>query len=314
MEDFIKRTRASFGSLCQKPPTQVDSDSGHPQSQEEELVSIEQWVPSTEPVFRDDNMNDTSDDEEEERLRRTSPGGMSLVLEDEEELDAAVGMRPSIAFSSQIDREEEMDIIDLQSLQFEDRNGMEEETSRYVVEEGDHENVDRQSSLGALSRQGDQYTGHGLSGHHHHHYHHHGNGNGNGAEGRRVLAQGLRSVLKKSSGGGGGKKHGKRVSFTGLPEPKRPYVPPFKRGDGNKNNNKGKQSVEEQQVNVPDHVKNPGRYTRYEFDEPVVVGGGFDKFSDGRRQSTSSNNNETTILTLGDNSNDSNIDDDDARY
>jgi hypothetical protein len=305
MEDFIKRTRASFGSLCQKPPTHVVSDSGHPQSQEEELVSIGEWVPSTEPVFRDDNMNDTSDDEEEERLRRTSPGGMSLVLEDEEELDAAVGMRPSIAFSSQIDREEEMDIIDLQSLQFEDRNGMDEETSRYVVEEGDNEDVDGQSSPGALSRQ-EQYIVHGLRGHHHHGNHHHGNGNG--AESRRVLTQGLRSVLKKSSGGGGGKKHGKRVSFTGLPEPKRPYVPPFKRGTGS-NNNKGKQSVEEQpQVNVPDHVKNPGRYTRYEFDEPVVVGGGFDKFS----QSTSSNNNnDTTIVSLDDNSNDSN---DDARY
>jgi len=272
MEEFIKRTKASFGSLCQKPgekrPTLV------PNTEEEELV-IEEWVPNTEPVFRDDNMNDTSDDEEEERLRRTSPGGMSMVLGDEEEMDAAVGVRPSIAFSSQLDREEEMDIIDLQSLQFEDRNGMDEETSRYVVEEGDDERHyeaagTSQRTAGTSQQQQQQRDTNGY------HYHH-------GNVGR---VQGLRSVLKKSSGGGhghGGKKHGKRVSFTGIPEPKRPYVPPFKR---NGSDTKGKASVEEleneeekqqrkqEQANVPDHVKNPGRYTRYEFDEPVVVGGG----------------------------------------
>jgi hypothetical protein len=29
---------------------------------------------------------------------------------------------------------------------------------------------------------------------------------------------------------------------------------------------------------VPDYVKNPDRYTVYEFDEPVLVGGGVQQF------------------------------------
>lgn len=213
MEDFERRTRASFDSLG---VTGSDRDHSREGIQKP-------WMPTSSPIYRNGNNEVSSDDEEEERRRRTSASGTHIDLGDDE-FDTAIGVRPSIAFSSQIDREEESDIMDVQSLQFDDAEGV----SPVVLTAGGHEEW-RHSS----------------------------------GEKRPV-----RSALRKEKNDGMGKK---KVSFKGIPEPKKPYVPPHKRGSGGASGDVGGSTV-------PDYVRNPDRYTVYEFDEPVLVGGGVQQF------------------------------------
>lgn len=237
MEDFERRTRASFDSLG---VTGSDREGAE-----------KQWMPTSSPIYRNGHRDVSSDDEEEERRRRTSAGGVHMDLGDDE-FDTAIGVRPSIAFSSQIDREEESDIMDIQSLQFDDAEGV----SPVVPRAGGHEEEWRQSS----------------------------------GEKRPV-----RSALKKkdSSGEDVSRMGKKKVSFTGIPEPKKPYVPPHKRAAARESDDVG--------TTVPDYVKNPDRYTMYEFDEPVIVGGGVQQFEtttgkgdeEGHVTKTDGNNNNS---------------------
>lgn len=210
MEEFQRRIQASFGHLNEQRVENRDSDDvrqrlGVEPSTEAENGGI--WMPSLVPVYRNENIEASSDDEVEERRRRMGLS-TSVYQDDELEFDASVGIRPSLAFCSQVDKEEESDSVDIASLQFDDKAG----------------------NSPCLQRSGSP----------------------------------LPSALKKMDGGqeSVGKK---RVSFTGLPEPPKPYVPPHKR------NCDAAVVVHD---NVPDHVKNPGRYTKYEFDEPVCIGGG----------------------------------------
>lgn len=210
MEEFQRRIQASFGHLHEQRVENRDSDDvrqrlGVEPSTEAENGGI--WMPSLVPVYRNENIEASSDDEVEERRRRMGLS-TSVYQDDELEFDASVGIRPSLAFCSQVDKEEESDSVDIASLQFDDKAG----------------------NSPCLQRSGSP----------------------------------LPSALKKK--GGGQESVGKkRVSFTGLPEPPKPYVPPHKR------NCDAAVVVHD---NVPDHVKNPGRYTKYEFDEPVCIGGG----------------------------------------
>lgn len=238
MEDFERRTRASFDSLG---VTGTDPEG-----------TEKQWMPTSSPIYRNGYRDVSSDDEEEERRRRTSVGGIHMDLGDDE-FDTALGVRPSIAFSSQIDREEESDIMDIQSLQFDDAEGV----SPVVPRAGGQEEW-RQSS----------------------------------GEKRPV-----RSALKKKDSYGEdvpvmGKK---KVSFTGIPEPKKPYVPPHKRAAAPESEDAGS--------TVPDYVKNPDRYTMYEFDEPVIVGGGVQQFEMTSRATTTGKGDEDGHVTKTDENN-----------
>ena len=225
MEDFKQRSTASFGGLdlCSHTGHLQDRQEGAP-NEHTLTANPHLWLPSLNPVYRRGNSAEesSSDDELAERRRRAVPmvendkgeqGEFDNVHDDDFEYDETVGSRPSLQFCSQLDKEEESDLIDMYSLQFDDKHGVS------PIESG----VSRQSSKKALP-----------------------------------------PALKKPAQDGGSRlqKRHKRVSFTGIPEPPKPYVPPHKRASAQASNT------------VPDYVKNPQAYTHYEFDEPVVVGGG----------------------------------------
>jgi hypothetical protein len=221
MEDFKRRSTASFGGLdlCSRSGQLGDRKSG---SQGEHALTAEShlWLPSLNPVYRQgSNMEESSsDDEMAERQRRAVPvvgsqeADFDNVHDDDFEYDETVGSQPSMEFCSQLDKEDESDMIDMYSLQFDDTKDA--SCSRSVSVPSDKKALPPALKKPALER---------------------------------------KNRLQK--------RH-KRVSFTGIPEPPKPYVPPHKRASKQPNNT------------VPDFVKNPQAYTHYEFDEPVVVGGG----------------------------------------
>lgn len=81
----------------------------------------------------------------------------------------------------------------------------------------------------------------------------------------------------------------KRVSFTGIPEPPQPWVPPHRRpgfvprdpsaADAGAGAGAGAGAVQPSQV--PDHVRHPERYTCYTLDQPIVVGGSVGQLAEG---------------------------------
>lgn len=234
MEDFRKRSTASFGGLGVLPsPTHLEDPM---ETEPKGNLTGEQhfWMPSMDPVYRDsDYIEDSSSGDELEEMRRRAvptmetretgprdPQSSFSLGEDDFEYDQAVGARPSIEFCSQLDKEDERDLIDIRSLQFDDRDGASP------------------------------------------HIHHQGLLDGK----KRIPSKGLPSALKKESAGAHDtlNKRNKRVSFTGLPEIPKPYLPPHKRS----------LCAAGQSRDVPDYVKNPSGYTHYEFDEPVIVGSG----------------------------------------
>ena len=210
MEEFQRRIQASFGHLQERNVQTRDSDDARQRLGVEPSTEAGNgtiWMPNLVPVYRNEHIEASSDDEVEERRRRMGLS-TSVYQDDELEFDASVGVRPSLAFCSQVDKEDESDLVDIASLQFDDKAG----------------------NSPCLQRS----------------------------------TSPLPSALKKK-GSGQDSVGKKRVSFTGLPEPPKRYVPPHKR------NCDTAVAVND---NVPDHVKNPGRYTKYEFDEPVCIVGG----------------------------------------
>lgn len=229
MEDFKQRSTASFGRLNLYSRAGNLDEPGQGESTSKTLTAESHlWLPSLSPIYRhgDSLEESSSDDEVAERMRRAVPvvaasGKEHSDFDEDFEYDEAVGSRPSIEFCSQLDKEEESDMYDIRSLQFDNIDGASPGMEP--------------SSLGAPAQH----------------------------DNRRALPP----ALKKSSSDGGKRlqKRHKRVSFVGLPEPPKPYVPPHKRHSG--------ASMQPNDL-IPDFVKNPTGYTHYEFDEPVVVGGG----------------------------------------
>jgi hypothetical protein len=246
------------------------------------------WMPSLQTVFRSgpevDHLEADQDGEYREQLRREVVSGMAMDLADEDR-PGEDGVMASKNFCRQLDEEEEFDGVDTTAALFsneyrpapgtevlehniydqriaysslEGRIPMEEEE-----EEEDRNNNDQQLShpqkprLITLSSRGPSKS--------------------------NLRTPSSRQTTMK-----------KRVSFTGVPEPPVPWVPPHKRGNyiskfqqgtlppspsGSPPKIFGRASgiaVSTRNNNniVPDHVVNPQNYTRYEFDEPILVGGG----------------------------------------
>jgi len=254
MEQFHRRTQDSFGSLGLHTDASVSSLGGNSGAEGE------QWFPNPAPVFRSGELMHSSDedDEEEEARRRHIPGSRPEELGDlfdEEEAPTTGAFAPTISFSSQLDREVEMDEYDVQSLQFDVGGG---------------------SGVGRLEgARTDDLGGRGLS--------------------TRRFSSGssssLKSILKRELKCEG-KQLSKRVSFTGLPEPPKPYVPPFKRKQAHAEQQQAQNSAEAQDGgkkdsggnSMPDYVKHPERYTMYELDEPIIIGGGVDQLREEDRR------------------------------
>jgi len=243
------------------------------------------WRPAQQNIFRSGpEVDEYAEDEYNERLRREVVSGMAMEEEDRPNDD---GFMPSAAFCRQIDEEDELDGVDTTAaslfsheyrpapgtevleLNFynqrmnslEGRMPMEEEKEEEEEEE-DRSNNDEQHQP--------------RSSHHPQ------------AQKPRLVALSSRgpskSNLRTSSPRQTTLK--KRVSFTGIPDPPAPWVPPHKRKNFVSKFQKTTLSPSPSKVSaasadtisfkdkVPDHVVNPHKYTRYEFDEPVLVGGG----------------------------------------
>ncbi|KAG7673409.1 hypothetical protein Ndes2526B_g03145 [Nannochloris sp. 'desiccata'] len=242
------------------------------------------WRPAQQNIFRSGpGVDEYAEDEYSERLRREVVSGMAMDL-GEEDRPNDDGFMPSTAFCRQLDEEDELDGVDTTAVSlfsneyrpapgtevlehntydqrmysFEGRTLMEEENEQ---EEEDRSNNDQQHQpspqkprLLALSSRGPSKSN------------------------LRTSKSSRQISIKK------------RVSFTGIPDLPAPWVPPHKRGNF-VSNFQGttlppSPATSPPKVfaapagcislrnNVPDHVANPHKYTRYEFDEPVLVGGG----------------------------------------
>jgi len=158
MDAFYRRSEASFGSLGRAetlpspaaPSTASAASPRHVDSSSHSSVQ-DMWLPSRSPTFRAGTLGDIDDEmrgEDQERRRRACGpssssdddsededgseddeedlfaghegrrAGRDHDHDDDDDYDARIGMRASLAFCSQLDREQERDEADVASLQF----------------------------------------------------------------------------------------------------------------------------------------------------------------------------------------------------
>ena len=224
MEDFKRRSAASFGGLdLHSRPGHLGDRKQCGETENTLTAESHLWLPSLEPVYRQgDNMEETSSDDELAERRRRA---VPVV-------ESQVGEEADFDIVHDDDFEYDKDIGSRPSMEFCSQLDKEDESDTIDVYSLQFDDAQGASPLRSVSGQ--------------------------------PAKKAIPSALKKPTADGGKRLHKgqKRVSFTGIPEPPKPYVPPHKRAQKEPNNN------------IPDFVKNPQAYTHYEFDEPVVVGGG----------------------------------------
>ena len=260
------------------------------------------WRPAQQNIFRSGPGNDnaSSDDEYTERLRREVVSGMAMDLGDEEFLDAPneEGLMPSAAFCRQVDQEEELDGVDTAAAfspeEYRPAPGTE------VLEGNIYDQ--RMYSLQGGSPMEEEED------------HQERSNNYNEQQQQQQLPSPQKPRLVALSSRGPSKSNlrtsstrqttmKKRVSFTGIAEPPVPWVPPHKRGNFVSKFKQGCTTLPPSPAGsppkfpatsaesaaavavslnnkVPDYVANPERYTRYELETPLVVGGGVGQLSE----------------------------------
>lgn len=197
-----------------------------------------------------------------------------MDLRDEDEPDTEEGLKPSLAFCSQIDREAEMEPSDAMAAL--PSYGASEARPAPKTEVLD-DNVYELRLLRSDSLEGGGSATPGmddedvsmeeepLSG-----------------PRRNRLSSGPRKSSFRQSNRPSMKK---RVSFTGIPELPKPWVPPHKRpgfsalcpegaADGAEPAVPAEQPMLPKETCLPNHVAHPEKYTRYALEHPLTVGGG----------------------------------------
>lgn len=270
MDAFEERVEASFGSLGRSPGAGTQAQDGGGTTDDRDSNGM--WRLDKNPCFRSPSqpleVDMSMEEEAAERRRRACGPSSSEESEESEEgeegdvegqmseranpdYDESVGIRASFAFCSQIDREAERDEADIASLQFDFEAG-----------------ATMNAASGPRGSEGSGGSGGSFC-----------SGATRGMTKRNTrttdtntnsMAANLQSALK----GGRGREMltARRVSFDLPPLPK-PWLPPHKRGVK-------AAAIEEAETKtgtetVPDYVKHPERYVKYEFDEgPAVIGAG----------------------------------------
>jgi hypothetical protein len=235
------------------------------------------WRPAQHNIFRSGpEVDDYAEDEYNERLRREVVSGMAMDLAEEDHPNED-GFMPSTAFCRQLDEEDDLDGVDTTAASLfsneyrpapgtevlelntydsgmhsiECRTPMDEDEEEEDRSNNDeqHQPSPRKSRLVFLSSRGPSKS-------------------------NLRTSSSRQTTLKK------------RVSFTGIPDPPVPWVPPHKRENFISTSQESTIPPSPAKISaasadtisftneVPDHVINPHKYTRYEFDEPVLVGGG----------------------------------------
>ena len=244
-----------------------------------------QWRPSPVNVVRNgDQMSALVDDETEiqEALQQQTAGVMMDFITEEEDAPNEEGLRPSAAFMQQLDREEDLDEVDLTAAAPDearpapcttvlDNNIYDQRLSLVSVPDTSMDDDDDDDAAPDIAQ---HLSSSPLQ--------------------RRLSSGSLKPNLKIGVVARPIMK--KRVSFSGIPEP---WVPPHKRvnyiatkfpkGSGEEALLPPSPSVvvaaaaaaDPGGTVLPDYVVNKHRYTRYEFDEPVVVGGGVGQLGSG---------------------------------
>lgn len=252
MDAFEGRVEASFGSLGRSPVAGTQTQDGGRDTDDRELNGV--WRLDKSPCFRSPSQPLEVDNsmEEEAAERRRRAFGPSSSEESEEsdggdmgrmsersnpDYDESVGIRASLAFCSQIDREPERDEADIASLQFDFEPGV--TMSAGVVGSRGKRNTQANANTNANANKGTNAT----------------------EKLQSALKGGRAEELLPSQ---------RRVSFDLPPLPK-PWLPPHKRGVNAPASEGGEAKTGTE--TVPDYVKHPDRYVRYEFDEPAVIGG-----------------------------------------
>lgn len=223
-------------------------------------TSTPPWRPVQEHVFRigsdlDDEMSSDEDEEYKERTRREVLLGTELANEDAPDEE---GLMPSTAFCSQLDREADRDDVDAIAVSAEHARP---DPRTEVLDDNvyEHKLALLEDESSPMEEDSGPFS-HPL--------------------GRHAVASSpsFKSNLRKSPRAGGVKK---RVSFTGIPDPPKPWVPPHKRAnfiskfesDTMPPTGPAPEALKNLKV-LPDHVANPTRYTRYDLEQSLVVGGG----------------------------------------
>lgn len=282
MTDLQSRLDTAFGTLRSR-----------------EQSTVPEWRPNMMYVFRAgvDSGEDSSEDEEaerEERRRREVMPGMPMDFAEEDVPDAS-GQLPSRSFCRQMDVEDEFDDVDALALQLEEAYDQRPNLQTQVLKNNYYDIKYLQSTLvdttingrdGRLIDQGlsseddntmdmAPSTSAGLTSAY-------GRASSNaGAPGstHRPL---LKSALRRKPASPAKKK--KRVSFSeNIRKSFPPWMPPHKRSGYNVPV-LNKESVSGEGDYSAEIIPNPGikhGFTRYDLEEPLIVGGGIGQLSHG---------------------------------
>ncbi|KAL4426111.1 hypothetical protein ABPG77_002697 [Micractinium sp. CCAP 211/92] len=253
------------------------------------------WKPAQQQVFRSgaiDDAGNSSDEEYEERRRRETMPGLAQALVEEDEPDAE-GFRPSTAFCRALDAEEEYNEIDeMATGMIARRQGSDVLPPRHMQVPDDspfeeHIRLQEAAAAGTAEQHAAGMEMEEPSS---------AQAAGNAGElpPADMQQQGsLRPALSSPRASGEARQR-KQVRFEGVSAP---WVPPARRpgyqprctelppDEGAEEGQPAQQERAARQgrpgslSSVPDHVKNPHKYTCYVLDEPLVVGGGVAQLS-----------------------------------
>jgi hypothetical protein len=249
------------------------------------------WQPSPQQIFRGggaaDEAGGSSEEEDGAAAAGRDPADMDLV--GEEDVPDADGLLGSAAFCRQVDREVELEAEDVLAVRYGDDGRPPPGTELPPDEEDAYDQCAfRMTQALALPPSGSEA----------------GDATAMAVEAAAVVqaaaaspraaprGSGLGSpralpkpvLIKKRSDEGRGRKFAggkKRVSFTGIPDLTEPWLPPHRRAGAVADAGAGGDAAPSAECVGPaasrpvaDYLAHPQNYTRYELEEPLIVGGG----------------------------------------